>query len=143
MQFLLALIWLYPLFTPTPPVTAEVEYVFHNIRNEKGLIRLGAYNTAGSFTDHPAYTFAFDKKTMQGGQLVGRFSLPEGTYAFSILDDENRDEEMNFNLIGIPKEGYGFSKDAPIKFLTPPSFEDCAVQVSPGKQRLRMKVRYF
>jgi uncharacterized protein (DUF2141 family) len=42
-------------------------------------------------------------------------------YAVAILDDTNMDGKMDFNMIGMPIKGYGFSNDAPATLL-PPSY---------------------
>src|SRR5687767_1943168 len=36
--------------------------------------------------------------------------IAPGTYALAVIHDENRDGELATNLMGMPKEGYGFSK---------------------------------
>ena len=48
--------------------------------------------------------------------------LKPGKYAFKFFHDENNDEKLNTNFMGIPKEGYGFSNNAKGKF-GPPSFD--------------------
>ena len=47
--------------------------------------------------------------------------VPSGTYAVTVLDDSNINGKMDFNFIGLPTKGYGFSNDAKAT-LTPPSF---------------------
>jgi uncharacterized protein (DUF2141 family) len=37
--------------------------------------------------------------------------IPAGTYAVTVLHDENSDGKMDFNWIGMPTKGYGFSID--------------------------------
>jgi uncharacterized protein (DUF2141 family) len=54
--------------------------------------------------------------------------VPAGTFAVLAYQDENDNNELDRNLIGIPKEAYGFSRDARGKF-GPPSFEDAAIAV--------------
>lgn len=49
-------------------------------------------------------------------------NLSPGKYAFKYFHDENNDEKLNTNFMGIPKEGYGFSNDAKGKF-GPPGFD--------------------
>jgi uncharacterized protein (DUF2141 family) len=49
-------------------------------------------------------------------------NLKPGTYAFRYFHDENNDEEINTNFMGIPREGYGFSNNAKGSF-GPPSFD--------------------
>lgn len=49
-------------------------------------------------------------------------NIAPGTYALAVIHDENRDGELATNMLGLPKEGYGFSNDAK-GTLAPPSFE--------------------
>jgi len=49
-------------------------------------------------------------------------NLKPGRYAFKYFHDENIDEKLNTNFVGIPKEGFGFSNNAKGKF-GPPSFD--------------------
>jgi uncharacterized protein (DUF2141 family) len=49
-------------------------------------------------------------------------NLRPGKYAFKYIHDENNNEKLDTNWLGIPKEGYGFSNNAKGPF-GPPSFE--------------------
>ena len=60
--------------------------------------------------------------------------LPAGSYAVAVYHDENGNEELDTNLLGIPREGFAFSGDAR-GFAGPPSFDDAAVEVVDGDRR--------
>lgn len=66
--------------------------------------------------------------------------VPPGTWAVLAYQDENGNDQLDRNLIGIPKEPYGFSRDARGKF-GPPSFEDAAIEVgdAPATANLRLR----
>ena len=51
-----------------------------------------------------------------------------GTYGVIAFHDINDDGDVNQNLIGLPTEGVGFSRDARITFGAP-RFADAALQV--------------
>jgi uncharacterized protein (DUF2141 family) len=63
--------------------------------------------------------------------------IAPGTYALAVIHDENRDGELATNLMGMPKEGYGFSNDAK-GTLAAPSFE--AASFSYNGQSLNMTI---
>lgn len=63
------------------------------------------------------------------GSATYIFDLPEGVYAIGIFVDVNRNNRMDRNFIGIPKEQYGFSNDARGRF-GPPSFAEASFTVS-------------
>ena len=54
--------------------------------------------------------------------------LPAGTYAISIIHDENNNGELDMGMMG-PEEGYGFSNNARGMF-GPAPFDEAAMEVS-------------
>ena len=72
------------------------------------------------------------------GSVKYTFNLPEGVYAIGIFVDVNRNNRMDRNFIGIPKEQYGFSNDARGSF-GPPSFAEASFAVS-GDLRLEINL---
>jgi uncharacterized protein (DUF2141 family) len=67
--------------------------------------------------------------------------IPPGTYAIAIHHDQNGDGEMETNMFGIPKEGFGMSRNARGSF-GPPDFEDAAFQYRGGSKKLTAKMSY-
>ena len=63
-----------------------------------------------------------------GETLVVIKDVPAGTWAVLAYQDENANGQLDRNLIGIPSENYGFSRDARGRF-GPPSFDDAAIPV--------------
>lgn len=63
-----------------------------------------------------------------GETVVSLQDIPAGTWAVLAYQDENENNELDRNFIGIPSENYGFSRDARGKF-GPPGFEDAAIEV--------------
>lgn len=63
-----------------------------------------------------------------GETLVTIKGVPAGTWAVLAYQDENANGQLDRNLIGIPSENYGFSRDARGRF-GPPSFDDAAIPV--------------
>jgi uncharacterized protein (DUF2141 family) len=55
--------------------------------------------------------------------------LQPGKYAIRFFHDENSNDKLDTNFMGIPKEGYGFSNDAYGTF-GPKPFEEWLVDVS-------------
>ena len=60
-------------------------------------------------------------------------SIFPGKYAIQFFHDENKNQKMDFNLIGIPKEKFGSSNDVkPI--LGPPKFEKMLFEIYEDKK---------
>ena len=60
-------------------------------------------------------------------------SIFPGKYAIQFFHDENKNQKMDFNLIGIPKEKFGSSNDVkPV--LGPPKFEKMLFEIYEDKK---------
>lgn len=72
-------------------------------------------------------------------QLTFRHVAP-GTYAIALLHDENSNGKADRALGLMPKEGFGFSRDAKVH-MGPPRFDEAAFQVGsdPVNQTIRMR----
>jgi len=86
------------------------------LRNSNGKILL-------EFNDENEKVLEGYSETISNNKCVISIKdLKSGKYAFKFFHDENNDEKLNTNFMGIPKEGYGFSNSAKGSF-GPPSFE--------------------
>jgi len=61
-------------------------------------------------------------------------NLKAGTYAVAIFHDKNKDEILNTNILGIPKEGFGFSMNPKIT-VGAPRFNKSSFVVSEEKRK--------
>lgn len=68
------------------------------------------------------------------------FWVPPGHYAIAQYHDENGDRHFNRTLFA-PKEGFGFSNDAPTS-IGLPSFASARFVVPAGSTTVRMAMRY-
>lgn len=75
------------------------------------------------------------------GETVQFKDVPQGRYAIALFHDENGNGRMD-KMMMLPKEGFGFSRDAPLKF-GPPRFGAASFQVGPNQLRTAIKVRYI
>lgn len=94
------------------------------LRNNVGWIRLAIFvDEVGFRAEKPAQQRIFDKKTVKNGNLTIRLdSLPAGTYGLALLDDENKNGQLDYRFI-IPNEGIGFSNYVQ-KGIKRPHFSD-------------------
>ncbi len=105
-------------------MTLNVE--FEVTKHQKGQIVFALFNSAESFLKKPLIA---DIAKVENGTAKFVFSdLPKGTYSFSYYHDLNENKELDTNLIGIPKEPYGFSNNQKGSF-GPPSYEEANVLI--------------
>ena len=104
---------------------ATIEVRVSNVAGGKGTINVAACDKE-RFLKQCAYSAS---APAQAGETVVLIEgVPPGTWAVLAYQDENGNKELDRNVIGIPKENYGFSRDAKGTF-GPPSFEATAIQV--------------
>lgn len=67
--------------------------------------------------------------------------VAEGRYAIALIHDENSNGKLDKRLM-IPREGFGFSQDAPV-VMGPPRFASAAFAVGSVNERMSIKMRYL
>jgi uncharacterized protein (DUF2141 family) len=67
--------------------------------------------------------------------------LAPGSYAVSVIHDENGNRKLDKNLIGIPTEGVGFSRNPRFTF-GPPSFTKASFDAAAGATQT-IRIKYF
>ncbi len=78
-----------------------------------------------------------------GNTVTIRFeNVQPGDYAIALLHDENEDGKANRVLGMAPREGYGFSRDAPVR-MAPPDWDDAVFTIGRASQNVTIKMRYF
>ena len=120
----LILIFIFWIFSPLMlfaqfTITIKVE----NLRNNSGKVLLELSNVKEEVINGYAGTISNNKSTLVMNDLK------PGKYAFKYFHDENNDNEINTNFMGIPKEGYGFSNNAKGTF-GPPPFEKMVFELT-------------
>ena len=87
-----------------------ISVTIKDIKTSNGQILMGIYKDDVSFDKEIAYKKVQAFKTkISNGILVVEVKLEPGKYGISLMDDENFNGKMDYNFIGIPKEGFGFS----------------------------------
>jgi len=119
-----------------------LEIKFTGIRSVKGLIAIGINTSPEGWPRKPQIELNWKKENVVDGSFT--VEVPElayGTLAISVLDDENSNLEMD-NRLGIPREGFGFSNDAPVR-MSPPKYKDCSFSFSRSGQQVTIRMKYM
>ena len=106
----------------------EIIIQVSNIEEKRGTIHYGVYNNPKLFPDESGKIhggFEDVSKVIEDGLSIG--GLEESNYAIAIFHDKNSNNKFD-TFFSIPKEKFGFSKNAKI-FFGPPKFEDASIFV--------------
>ena len=113
-----------------------------NLQNTKGVCRYRVFRAAAGFPMD-------DSKAVKSVDLpvTGKTShyvftdLPPGTYAVSVIHDENNHHKMDTNFMGIPKEAYGTSNNVRGGVGGPPKFEPASFALRPAGTTVAIAVK--
>jgi len=109
-------------------LTVEVE----GVKSSSGNINIAIYNKAEGFLKFENVFLSDSTLANAGKTEVQINNLPNGEYALAVFHDENGNNKLDTNWLGIPKEPIGFSQ-AQMKTFGPPSFKECAFSISSDK----------
>lgn len=125
-----------------PPRGYSLRVRVTDLESDRGRVAVALFDSEEDFPDQArALRGALSPIAEGGAQVVFRGVKP-GVYAVAVLHDENENSKMDFNFLGIPLEGYGFSNDARATF-GPPAFEEAAFRLKPRASVISIEMRYF
>ena len=131
------------LASAAAPHTAEVVIAVTDLRSTKGVVRACMTMRADIFPKCIKDPSAFRAVVPASGKVEIRFAgVKPGQYAIALLHDENDNGKADRAMGMMPKEGYGFSRDAPVN-MAPPKFKDAVFALGEGASRVTIKMRYF
>ena len=127
---------------PKEEPLAQLRVRITGLNNDKGRVAVALFASASDFPKQErALLGELTPIANKTAQVTFR-NLRPGLYALAVLHDENQNSKMDFNFLGMPLEGYGFSNDASAMF-GPPSFADAAFKLKARPSAVSIKMRYF
>ena len=125
-----------------PAPGTEVHVSVTGLRSTKGQVLICLTTKAKGFPDCSKDPSARKLAVPAGSTLIIQLgAVPPGQYAISLLHDENGNGKVDTFMM-MPKEGFGFSRDAPVRF-GPPSFAQAAFMVGGEPINQTIKMRYM
>lgn len=93
------------------PLQAQILNVhIKGIRSTTGQLCVAIFSDESGFkNEKTVWEMKYPKDTIKNGEFRLNIQLKAGKYGLSVLDDENGNGKMNYNILGIPQEGFGFS----------------------------------
>jgi uncharacterized protein (DUF2141 family) len=113
----------------TGRIVVEVE----NFRNDQGDALYALFRSDAGFPVEPMRAACRVQESIAEGRSRVVFDdVPEGAFAISVLHDEDGDRKLKTGILGIPREGIGFSRDAR-GLMGPPKFQDARLTLESGQ----------
>lgn len=126
-----------------PAAAATVTITITDLRSDEGVVRACMTTRQDAFPRCRRDPASHRTVVRAGNTVTIRFeNVAPGDYAIALLHDENEDGKANRVLGMAPREGYGFSRDAPVR-MAPPDWDDAVFKIGRSPQNLTIKMRYF
>ncbi|MTJ07660.1 MULTISPECIES: DUF2141 domain-containing protein [unclassified Anabaena] len=112
--------------------TTSLSVVVNGIRNKTGEICMRVFNSEKGFPNSDKSEVKSGCTKITGSSVKKVFTgLKPGTYAVAVVDDQNGDRKLNKDFFGIPKEGFGLSKNPTVSISTgTPPFKNVSFKVN-------------
>lgn len=115
-----------------------ITVTINNVKNNNGFVLLGLHNQH-TFMNKGENALQQQKTTITDGKITVTFkNVPKGEFAIMAIHDENANNQMDFELNGMPKEAYGMSNNN-ISY-GPPLFNDAKFIVSDANLNLEIRL---
>ncbi|TCJ14113.1 DUF2141 domain-containing protein [Flaviaesturariibacter flavus] len=101
-----------------------------NLRNDKGVCRVCLFDRPEAFNEKGGSPLRCVVAPVRDRTAEATFAnLAPGTYAVFVFHDANNNERFDTNFLGIPKEGYGASRNN-LPFAAAPAYNSNKITIA-------------
>jgi uncharacterized protein (DUF2141 family) len=103
-------------------------------------LRIAFYKKENKFPDEGKFAFAKEfKPTKTGDNILSFTDISAGEYALAIYQDSNGNKKLDTNMVGYPKEPFGFSQNIKPRFSAP-AYEECKIAFNANNTTFSIKL---
>lgn len=121
--------------------TSELAVDVSNLRSAKGMVRVCLTADPDNFPACVDDARATTRSIPANMTSIHFDGLPYGNYAVAVIHDENDNHKLD-TFAGIPREGFGFSRNPSVTF-GPPRFAAARFTLSSDADRQQVRMRYL
>jgi len=118
-----------------------LEIEMTGLRSAKGVVRLCLVRDPTDFPDCREGKGALKRTLPATNPRIRLEGLPAGDYAIAVIHDANGNAKLD-TMLGIPREGFGFSRNPAIRF-GPPRYKDARFTLGADAQMQQVRIRYL
>lgn len=110
----------------------EISLEIKNLTSTCGTLRIGLFDSKNGF---PSIDKVFKGVTLHNVSSNTKYifdDVSNGVYAIATFCDENKNGQLDTNILGVPKEVYGFSNNP--KVFGKPTFGDSCFELTGSKK---------
>lgn len=117
----------------------KINIRIEGLKNNSGTVKVALCNSLENYKNHKA---PFRGLTLPIKNNVAEITIPDlpvGYYAVKVFHDENNNNDLDTNFLGIPIEDYGFSNNAKGIF-GPPSWNKAKMFINEDSNTIVVKI---
>ncbi|WP_245646680.1 DUF2141 domain-containing protein [Sphingomonas soli] len=124
---------------PVPETSLQIDIV--GLRSQKGVVQLCLTREPKGFPDCTKDPGSIRRTLPASNPRIRLTGLAHGDYAISVIHDANGNAKLD-TALGIPREGFGFSRNPAIGF-GPPSFAAARFTIGDAAQTQQVRMKYL
>ena len=124
-----------------PASAARIIVTIDGLKTAQGNVFVGLYASPAKFLQGNQADAQRRVRASTGPVTVAFDNLPPGTYAVGAFHDENANDHLDTNFLGLPVEGYALSNGVRA-VMSKPTFQQAAFTVSNGDKPVALHIRY-
>jgi uncharacterized protein (DUF2141 family) len=122
--------------------TATISVTITGFQSDNGIANIALFNSKNGFPAEVDKAFKKAELSISNKKAKTTFTgIPYGTYAITVLHDENKNGKLDTKLLVIPAEGVGTSNNP--KLTGPPSFNQSKFEVNKSELAISIKMMYL
>ena len=138
-------LFLFSLLTSfSPAFNQQLKVTITRLHSNQGVVLISLFKDGNGYPDDASKAVGKEKGYIveKSATIIFKNVAP-GNYAIAILHDENNNQKMDKTILGIPKEGYGFSNNVSGAF-GPPSYKKASfIHKASAPTEILIKAKYF
>jgi uncharacterized protein (DUF2141 family) len=124
-----------------PAFAARIVVTIDGVHSNQGNVFVGLYAGPAKFLQGNQSDAQRKVRASTGPITVVFDNLPPGTYAVGAFHDENANDHLDTNFLGLPEEGYALSNGVRA-VMAKPSFQQAAFTVGDQGAAIALHIRY-
>ena len=129
------------IFIAGPASAARIVVTIDGLHSNQGNVFVGLYAGPAKFLQGNQSDAQRKVRASTGPITVVFDNLPPGTYAVGAFHDENANDHLDTNFLGLPVEGYALSNNVRA-VMAKPTFQQAAFSVGEQGANVALHIRY-
>jgi uncharacterized protein (DUF2141 family) len=129
------------IFMASQASAARIIVTIDGLKSAQGTVFVGLYASPAKFLQGNQADAQKRVRASSGPVTVAFDNLAPGTYAVGAFHDENGNDHLDTNFLGLPVEGYALSNGVRA-VMAKPTFQQAAFTVGNGDKPVALHIRY-